>query len=133
MESIQIVDDEGPSNSQIVDIQEVISGIKALIEENGTEKQAIHEYLDSVQEQVEVQLKNSVTDQKKSEIEQLILKHPYFKNPCNYHIRLITIMKYLKRKGINTAIKDFDLIVDDIIAGIDGVHRLEYGRYYRKR
>ena len=31
-------------------------------------------------------------------IEEAIARHPYFKNPCDYPIRLLTILKYLKRK-----------------------------------
>ena len=38
-----------------------------------------------------------------------ICKHPYFKNPCDYPIRLITILKYLKHKGFNMNYTDIDL------------------------
>ena len=50
-----------------------------------------------------------------------ICKHPYFKNPCDYPIRLITILKYLKHKGFNMNYTDIDLYVDRIIQKIDGV------------
>ena len=42
-------------------------------------------------------------------------KHPYFKNPCDYPIRLITILKYLKRKGFNMNYADIDIYVDRLI------------------
>ncbi len=77
--------------------------------------------------------KKHFTVKDKEEIVSLIKKHPYFKNPCNYHIRLVTIMKYLKRKDVDINLPDADLIIDDLIASLDGVERLEYGRYYRRK
>ncbi len=67
-----------------------------------------------------------VTDE---EIRAVILKHPYFKNPCKYPIRLVNVMKHLKKKGLDVSIKDIDLRVDKIIASIDGINRVEYGLY----
>ncbi len=77
--------------------------------------------------------KRDFTEEDKEEITYLIKKHPYFKNPCNYPIRLITIMKYLKRKDVDINLPDADLVVDELIATLDGVERLEYGRYYRRK
>ncbi len=77
--------------------------------------------------------KKHFTAEDKEEIVSLIKKHPYFKNPCNYHIRLVTIMKYLKRKDVDINLPDADLVIDDLIASLDGVERLEYGRYYRRK
>lgn len=65
-------------------------------------------------------------------IKKSIEKHPYFKNPCNYPIRLITIMKYLKKKGINMHYTDIDLIVDRLIQEIEDVHKVGEGMYIKK-
>ncbi|MBF8982025.1 hypothetical protein IZY60_00595 [Lutibacter sp. B2] len=61
-----------------------------------------------------------------------IKKHPYFKNPCDYPIRLITIMKYLKKKEISLHYRDMDLIVDKLILQIDGVKKVGDGMYLKK-
>lgn len=61
-----------------------------------------------------------------------IEKHPYFKNPCDYPIRLITIMKYLKEKNFNMNYKDIDIYVDKIIQKIDGVRKVGRGLYLKK-
>lgn len=65
-------------------------------------------------------------------IKKKIQKHPYFKNPCDYPIRLVTIMKYLKKKGVNINYKDMDLIVDNLIQEIDGVTKVGDGMYLKK-
>jgi len=65
-------------------------------------------------------------------IKNKIEKHPYFKNPCDYPIRLVTIMKYLKKKGVDTSYKDIDLIVDRLILEIDGVKKIGDGMYLKK-
>ena len=62
-----------------------------------------------------------------------IEKHPYFKNPCDYPIRLITILKYLKEKGFNLNYKDIDIYVDKIIQRIDGVKKVGRGLYLKKK
>ncbi len=65
-------------------------------------------------------------------IKKKIEKHPYFKNPCDYPIRLITIMKYLKKKGVDISYKDMDLIVDRLIQEIDGVEKIGDRMYFKK-
>lgn len=65
-------------------------------------------------------------------IKKKIEKHPYFKNPCNYPIRLVTIMKYLKKKGVDIGYKDMDLIVEKLIQEIDGVKKVGDGMYLKK-
>lgn len=65
-------------------------------------------------------------------IKNKIEKHPYFKNPCDYPIRLVTIMKYLKKKGVDTTYKDIDLIVDKLIQEIEGVKKIGDGMYIKK-
>ena len=62
-------------------------------------------------------------------IQEAIEKHPYFKNPCDYPIRLLTILKYLKRKGINMNYADIDVYVDNLIQKMDGVRKVGRGLY----
>ncbi|WP_129596065.1 hypothetical protein [Anaerophilus nitritogenes] len=73
-----------------------------------------------------------VFDINEASIKKKIEKHPYFKNPCDYPIRLITIMKYLKKKGVDINFQDMDLIVDKLIQQIDGVKKVGEGMYLKK-
>ncbi len=61
-----------------------------------------------------------------------IQKHPYFKNPCDYPIRLITIMKYLKQKGFNTNYADIDLYIDRLLQSMPSVKKVGRGLYMKK-
>ncbi|MCK8060699.1 MULTISPECIES: hypothetical protein [unclassified Fusibacter] len=133
MDTIPRQDDEVPNYQEALNVEDILKDIKFLIDEHGGSKDRLKAYLENVEEQVQSFKQNAVTEADKQQIKLLVEKHPYFKNPCNYHIRLITIMKYLKRKGINIAIEDIDLVVDSIIESIDGVVKVEYGRYYRIR
>ena len=62
----------------------------------------------------------------------LIEKHPYFKNPCDYPIRLITLLKYLRKKGINVNYADIDIYIDKLIQRIEGVKKVGRGLYLKK-
>lgn len=62
----------------------------------------------------------------------LLKKHPYFKKPSDHPIRLITIMKYLKKKGVDTSIHNIDLLVEELILGIDGVKKIQSNKYIFK-
>lgn len=59
-------------------------------------------------------------------------RHPYFKNPCDYPIRLITILKYLKHKGFNMNYADIDIYVDRLIQKMDNVKKVGKGLYMVK-
>ncbi len=72
---------------------------------------------------------SSLGDCKDEDILALIKKHPYFKNPCKYPIRIISIMKYLKKKGLDVGKKDVDLKVDELISNISNVDKIEFGLY----
>jgi len=74
-----------------------------------------------------------IFDIDENSIKKKIEKHPYFKNPCDYPIRLTTIMKYLKKKGVDISYKDMDLIVDRLIQEIDGVKKIDDGLYLRNK
>ena len=60
-------------------------------------------------------------------------KHPYFKNPCGYPIRLLTILKYLKDKGFNMNFKDIDIYVDKLVQKVDGVKKVGRGLYKKTK
>lgn len=62
-----------------------------------------------------------------------IERHPYFKNPCDYPIRLLTVMKYLKEKGFNLNYKDIDIYVDKLVQRLDGVKKVGRGLYLKKK
>lgn len=62
-----------------------------------------------------------------------IAKHPYFKNPGDYPIRLLTILKYLKKKGYNMHYKDIDIYIDKLIQKVEGVKKVGRGLYIKSR
>ena len=81
-------------------------------------------------------IKNKVLlgeDVDREHIKALIMKHPYFKNPNHYYVRLITIMKYLKKKGVDVRTPNIDLVVDDILLSIQGVKKIGTDRYSYKK
>ncbi|MDK2918272.1 MAG: hypothetical protein PWQ37_1005 [Candidatus Petromonas sp.] len=118
------------SDSDEVQIANIIKDIRVLLNQHNNPKEYLNDYLRKVEENMEQNKKiEKLVD--KSTIRDYIEKHPYFKNPCSYHIRLLTIMKYLKKKGIDINIKDMDLIVDEVIQEIDGVKKVGEGRYIR--
>ncbi len=116
-------------NSDKTQIANIIEEMKMLVNKYNNPKKHLNDYLKKVEEDMEDLNLNEIVD--RVEIKKQIEKHPYFKNPCNYHIRLLTIMKYLKKKGFNINIRDIDLVVDDIIQEIDGVEKIGDGRYTR--
>ncbi|WP_432664561.1 hypothetical protein R9X47_29030 [Wukongibacter baidiensis] len=119
-----------PSSSNIK-MESIIEDIRGLLNKYNDPKEHVNNYLSKVEKKIEdngIDTKYLI-DRKK--IRKYIEKHPYFKNPCNYHIRLLTIMKYLKKKGIDININDIDLVVDEIIQEIDGVKKVGEGKYVR--
>lgn len=122
------------SLSSEVEVTKIIEDIKLLLDRYNNPKKYLNEYIRKVEATM---IENNYEGKKldngidKNQIRSYIEKHPYFKNPCNYHIRLLTIMKYLKKKGIDTSIKDIDLVVEDIIQEIDGVKKVGEGRFVR--
>lgn len=116
-----------------ISIEEVVSDLKSLLKKQVNASPELHRYLNLVEKQMSEDEKNRLSRVDQEAIKLLVEKHPYFKNPSTYHIRLITIMKYLKKKGVDISIKDIDLLVDEIILSIDGVERISYGKYKRKR
>jgi len=113
-----------------LEMQDVLKDIKKLLEKHENPVIELHKYLTDVEVKINDAHKRELN---REAIKALIEKHPYFKNPSTYHIRLITIMKYLKKKGVDITLNDFDLLVDEIIMSIDGVEKISYGKYSRKR
>lgn len=131
-----VVPDESVQKSgyeaiDILNMNGVISDLKKLIDSHDDPSHQLTEYLNKVEEKIEIVSKNELLNVDKDQVKALIEKHPFFKNPNTYAIRLITIMKYIKKKGTNINIPDMDLLVDEIIMSIDGVTKVGYGKYSR--
>ena len=111
-----------------LNVEDIIKDIKNIIKNHDDPSDKICKFINTVEEKIE---KQEIIN--REYIRSLILKHPFFKNPNNYHIRLITIMKYLRKKGIDVRIKDIDLVVDEIIMTIEGVKKHGQDRYALKK
>lgn len=125
--------DDDSFSSGDLKVEHIIENIKHIVEKDGKVSRELNEYLDKVEEKIVTSSKKDLSSIDKENLRKLIEKHPYFKNPCSYHIRLITIMKYLKKKGVDVSMNDIDLLVDEIILSIDGVKKTGYGRYIRNK
>lgn len=128
--------DDAPSvkNTEVltIGVDELIKDIKEMIEDDEDHKEKLSSYLLSVEKKIESKNRLDLESVDRGAVKKLIEKHPYFKNPNSYGIRMITIMKYLKKKQLDVNIPDFDLLVDEIIQTIDGVTRVADGKYKRK-
>lgn len=123
--------DEEP-DLEMIKIDNVINDIKSIIGDNSQSDEHLKHYISKVEHHLnnhQIQELNSID---KDEIKGLIMKHPYFRNPCNYNIRLTTIMKYLKKKGLDVHLRNIDLVVDEIILSIDGIEKKGYDKYFMK-
>ncbi len=118
------ISDTVPIRQGDLDIDSVIATISDMLDEPELSNALIKEYINNVK--IEKERQKLMSD---DEIRELISKHPYFKNPCKYPIRLINIMKFLKKKGLNVSVKDVDIRVDRIISEMDGISKLEFGFY----
>jgi len=122
-----------PDNSDStkpVEFEKLLSDIKELIKKD--DKGKLEAYIEEVENLLSHET-ISYYEKESEKIKQLIRKHPYFKNPCTYPIRLLTIMKYLKKKGIDTKIKDIDLLVNRTVESMDGVSTAGPGMYIVKK
>ncbi|MBN2899164.1 MAG: hypothetical protein JXO44_10365 [Clostridia bacterium] len=118
---------------EMIKIDNVLNDIKSIIGDNSQSDQKLIHYISKVESHLnhhQIQELNSVD---KDAIKNLILRHPYFRNPCNYNIRLTTIMKYLKKKGIDVHLRNMDLLVDEVILSINGIEKKGYDKYFMKR
>ncbi len=69
----------------------------------------------------------------KDNILPIILKHPFFRNPNNYYVRRITLIKYLKKKGVDVSAETFSDELDNVLINIDGVNRAGIDGYSFKK
>jgi len=121
-----------PTPVDAIGVDDMIKDIKKMIESEDDHKEKLTSYLSIIEKKIEDQNQIDLNNVDQDHIKKLIEKHPFFKNPNSYHIRLITIMKYLKKKGVDVSINDIDLLIDEIIQKIDGVVKVADGKYKRK-
>ena len=88
--------------------------------------------ISNLKEQIDDLSESPVIIPDEEAIIEAITKHPYFKNPCDYPIRLITILKYLKQKGFNTNYADIDLYIDRLLQNMPSVKKVGRGLYMKK-
>lgn len=116
-----------------IGVDDLIKDIKHMIENEDNHKDMLVSYLCDIEKRMQRKSLIDLNSVDRGYIKKLIEKHPFFKNPNNYHIRLITIMKYLNKKGVDISINDIDLLVDEIIQTIDGVKKIADGKYSRHK
>ncbi len=109
----------------------IIENIRMLLDKYENPSESLAAYLSEVEASLEEENKRKLSEVDRQEVKCIIERHPFFKNPNNYYIRLITVMKYLKKKGIDISLPDMDILVDEIILSIDGVKKRGYGQYSR--
>ncbi len=114
-------------------IDSLINNIKVMIGDEKQSREHLKHYISKIETHLNLHQVKELNNVDREEIKSLILKHPYFKNPCNYNIRMTAIMKYLKKKGLNVNIKNIDLLVDEIIMSIDGIEKKGYDKYFMKK
>ncbi|MGI6205771.1 MAG: hypothetical protein ACOYJI_03950 [Anaerovoracaceae bacterium] len=103
--------------------------LAAIFKEYDKDTQQLDFLISHLQTQIEEYDNGPTVFPDKNEIETVIRNHPYFKNPCDYPIRLLTILKYLRRKGVNINYADIDLYVDSILSNMSGVKKVGRGLY----
>lgn len=106
--------------------------LKKFLKKYNKSTSQIDQYIHRLEGNMDMEKVVQIYDIDENAIKKSIEKHPYFKNPCDYPIRLLTIMKYLKKKGTDIHYKDMDLIVDRLIQEIDGVKKVGDGMYLKK-
>lgn len=118
---------------EMIRIDNVINDIKSIIGDKDQSDEQLKHYISKVEHQLNNHQVQELNSLDKEEIKGWILKHPYFRNPCNYNIRLTTIMKYLKKKGLDIHLRNVDLLIDEIIMSIDGIEKRGYDKYFIKK
>jgi prophage maintenance system killer protein len=117
-------------NMKPLEREVILQDIKDLMHRD---PERVKDYIEHVENAIKKEQEHELFSIDKEELKCLIERHPFFKNPNNFHIRLITIMKYLEKKGIDININDIDILVDGIIQTIDGVKKIGYDKYTRKK
>lgn len=122
-------DDPVVRNNKNINVNDIIDDIKGVLGEHDNPKEVLEKYLEDVESKIDTERILKLHQLNRKKIKELIKRHPYFKNPNDYGIRLVSIMKYLKKKGIDTTINDIDLFIDEIIKSCEGVKVIEFGKY----
>jgi len=120
---------DGPAVSGGVNLNNVIDDIKEVLIKHDNPKKILREYLSNIESKIDTERMLKIHEINRENIKDMIISHPYFKNPNDYGIRLVSIMKYLKKKGVDVSIPDIDIFVDEIIKSIDSVESVEFGKY----
>ncbi len=103
--------------------------LKLFFKEHGKPTIEIDFIIKNLESNIEIFNNTSNILLKEQDILKQIAKHPYFKNPGDYPIRLLTILKYLKKKGFNMQYKDIDIYIDQLVQKLDGVKKVGRGLY----
>lgn len=120
---------DGPAVSSSVNLNNVIDDIKEVLIKHDNPKKILKEYLNNIESKIDTERMLKIHEINRENIKEMILSHPYFRNPNDYGIRLVSIMKYLKKKGVDVSIPDIDIFVDEIVKSIDSVESVEFGKY----
>lgn len=120
---------DGPAVSSSINLNNVIDDIKEVLVKHENPKHILKEYLNSIESKIDTERMLKIHEVNREHIKNLILSHPYFRNPNDYGIRLVSIMKFLKKKGVDVSIPDIDILVDEIINTIDDIEVIEFGKY----
>jgi hypothetical protein len=126
---------EGPDvkYNKNLNLNSVIDDIKEVLIKHENPKEILEEYLMSIESKIDTERMLKIHEINKDNIKKLIEGHPYFKNPNDYGIRLVTIMKYLKKKGVDVSLSDIDILVDEIVKTCDNVQSEEFGKYEKTK
>jgi len=116
-----------------VNINNVIEDIKKVLGKHENPKEILEEYLMDIESKIDTERMLKIHELNKENIKKLIEGHPYFKNPNDYGIRLVTIMKYLKKKGVDVSLPDIDILIDEIVKSCDNVTSSEFGKYEKDK
>ncbi len=103
--------------------------LKLFFKEHGKPTVEIDFIINNLESNIEIFNNTSNILLREQDILKQIAKHPYFKNPGDYPIRLLTILKYLKKKGFNMQYKDIDIYIDQVIQKLEGVKKVGRGLY----
>ena len=122
---------EGPAvqNTKNLNLNNVIDDIKEVLINHENPKEILEEYLMHIESKLDTERMLKIHEINKDNIKKIIEGHPYFKNPNDYGIRLVTIMKFLKKKGVDVSLPDIDILVDEIVKTCDNVESDEFGKY----
>ena len=124
---------DGPAVSSGINLNNVIDDIKEVLIKHDNPKKILKEYLSNIESKIDTERMLKIHEINRENIKDMILSHPYFRNPNDYGIRLVSIMKYLKKKGVDVSIPDIDIFVDEIVKSIDSVESVEFGKYKKNK